>query len=478
MTDEIVVMTPTGCIGNRGIHRETFLRALDERAPDVIAVDAGSLDPGPSYLGLGREHSPVRNIEWDLELLLTHAVPRKIPIIIGSAGGSGAREHVDATVRMIRQIGQARNLRFKLAVIYADVDPDWLERRADQGRIEPVDHDGVLLKEVIRDSSVIVAMMGPEPIIAALDAGADVVVAGRASDAAVIGAYAIRAGCDPALALHLGDIIECGESAAVELRPVLPGIEHNRIPMIGYVANDHVRIRPAHDGLACTPQSCAAHSLYERSSVQETLLPGGVLDKSQSRFEQVDAWTTRLSGTRFLTTDPYTVLLEGVRFTGYRTVLIFGVRTPRFVMNASEILAQARERELSLFADSGNIQINYHVYGRDGVLGQFEFEKKPDVFELGVVADVVAPTQQLAHDVAQDLRSRIAFWRYPGRQTTSGNIATPFSPSVIDAGAVYEMSVYHTVQLTHPTEIFAHRLEDVGLVRQDRSGSENVGASR
>src|SRR5687767_12837790 len=127
---ETVVLTPTGCIGNRGIHAETFIKALEEVTPDVLAMDGGSLDPGAYYLGAGQAHSPVRNVKWDLDLLLTHAVPRKIPIIVGSAGGSGARAHVDTTIGFIRELAQARGIKLKVAVIYADVDKDYLKGRA------------------------------------------------------------------------------------------------------------------------------------------------------------------------------------------------------------------------------------------------------------------------------------------------------------------------------------------------------------
>jgi hypothetical protein len=453
MTEEVVVLTPTGCIGNRGIHRESFMRALSEAEPAVIAVDGGSLDPGPSYLGAGREHSPMRNVEWDLELLLREAIPRRLPVIIGSAGGSGARAHVDTTVALVQEIARRCGLHFRMAVIYADIAIDWLAERAAAADIKGVDHDDVLTPERVRSSSTVVAMMGVEPLIAALDEGVDIVIAGRASDAAVIGAYPIRAGLDPGLSLHLGDIIECGESAAVELEPVLKGIEHNRIPMIGRVRRDHVLIRPSHPALACTPESCSAHSLYERSSVLRTVLPGYVLDKSHSTFAQEDRWTTRIAGTRHTLTDPYTVLLEGVTHVGKRSVLVFGVRTPRLVEQLDEILARIRETELELYSDVPGLQIHFHKYGIDGVLRSFEFDHGTPR-EVGVVVDVIAPDQELAHGVGQDIRSRVSFWRYPGRQTTAGNVAVPFTPAVLDAGDVYELSIYHALPVTSGTELF------------------------
>lgn len=454
------MLTPTGCIGNRGIHRDSFIKGLEEERPDAIAVDAGSLDPGPYYLGAGREHSPMRNIRWDLELLLTEAVPRKIPIIIGSAGGSGGRPHVDRTLEMVREIAAAHGLHFTMAVIYADIDLDYLRKRAARETIRGIDHDSVLTPEAVDQSAAVVGMMGCGPIMKALDLGADLIVAGRASDACVIAAYPIWKGFDPGLSLHMGDILECGEACAVELEPVLRGAEHNRIPIIARIREDHFVARPTHRAMACTPQSAAAHALYERSDIYTLTLPGGTLDKVEARYEVDDPWTVKVSGARFTPANPDTVMLEGVRLLGYRSILVFGVRTPRMLEQLDSILEGARDKELSLFGGPENVAIHYHVYGRNGVLEDFESEPRHG-HEVGVAVDVVARTQELAHDVAQDLRSRISFWRYEGRQTTAGNIAVPFSPSVIDAGQAYELHILHALPVTDGSELFPVTLEQL-----------------
>lgn len=458
---EAVVLTPTGCIGNRGIHAETFKKALDEVKPQVLAMDGGSLDPGAYYLGAGQAHSPVKNVTWDLDLLITHAVPRKIPIVIGSAGGSGAREHVDTTIGFMRDIARRRGVRVKTAVIYSDLDPTYLRKRAACETIRGVDHDQVLTPEMVDQGTTIVAMMGHEPIIRALDMGADFVVAGRASDASTIAAFPIREGFDVGLSMHMGDILECGEAAAKEREQFLSGVDHNRIPILGRMRSDHFLLKPTHKALACTPESCAAHSLYERASIYSSTFPGGVLDKRESRYAAEDEWTTRVAGTRFAPASQYTVLLEGTRRLGYRSILVFGVRTPRMLAQLDDILAQAREREFTTFSDVQGLQIHFHVYGRDGVLGPYEYERSPNPHEVGVVVDVIGPTQEIAHDVGQDIRSRVSFWRYPGRQTTAGNVAVPFSPSVIDVGAAYELHIFHSLPVKDGNELFKIEMLDL-----------------
>src|SRR5438552_3296783 len=60
----------------------------------------------------------------------------------------------------------------------------------------------------------IVAMMGAEPHIAALERGADVVLAGRSSDSALFAAYPLWKGAPPAPAWHMSKTIECGALCA------------------------------------------------------------------------------------------------------------------------------------------------------------------------------------------------------------------------------------------------------------------------
>jgi hypothetical protein len=88
---------------------------------------------------------------------------------------------------------------------------------------------------------------------------------------------------------------------------------------------------------------------------------------------------------------------------------------------------------------------------------------EPDLaaHEIGVVAEVVASSQELAHDVAYDLLTRVAFWRYPGRYTTAGNIAITFSPGIFDVGAAYEFTAYHAVQLDEYKSTFHTQMLEI-----------------
>ena len=52
MKPEFKILSPTAILGY-GFPEESFKRGMAEK-PDLIAVDAGSTDPGPYYLGAGK----------------------------------------------------------------------------------------------------------------------------------------------------------------------------------------------------------------------------------------------------------------------------------------------------------------------------------------------------------------------------------------------------------------------------------------
>ncbi len=455
--DEVRVLTPTGCIGNRGIHRDALVAALDSERPHAIAVDAGSLDCGPWYLGTGQVHSPMINIRRDLSIVVTEAVRRGIPVIIGSAGGSGARPHVDLTVDVIKEIALREELDFKVGVIYSDVDPEYLRSRIRAGAIIPrvpaKAFGDPLTAEDVESSTRVVAMMGCEPIIAAINQGAQVVVAGRSSDACVIGAYPVMMGFDRGLSLHMGDIMECGEATLTDREGVthLPG--PNRVPVIGAMRRDHFVIRPGHEGMACTVEAVSAHSMYERDNHTQVELPGGVLDKSDCELTQETESVIRVSGTRFREA-PYTVLLEGASRVGWRTISMLGVRNPRAIQHLDSILDEEQKSARVHFGEHGDFTVYFHTYGKGAVMGPSEPERDLIATEVGLVVDVVADSQELAHDIAEHVALKIAFTRYPGRTTTAGNVAYLFSPNVVDAGEAYTTGIYHQLPLDDPLELF------------------------
>ena len=99
---------------------------------------------------------------------------------------------------MVREIAREDGLHFKMATIHAEQDKADLKRRVAAGTIRGLAHQPPLTDATIDRATRIVGMMGPEPFIAALDAGAQIVLAGRASDPAPWAAAVTRAQLPPA----------------------------------------------------------------------------------------------------------------------------------------------------------------------------------------------------------------------------------------------------------------------------------------
>src|SRR5215472_2906017 len=169
MPDQMTVLAPEGMLGY-GIPARSMEEGL-KRQPDVLAVDAGSTDPGPYYLGAGVPFTNRRAFMRDLATILEAATARRIPVLVGSAGGGGARPHLDYTLDVYREICRERGYHFRTAVIDAEVDKIWLKAQITRGRVQPLDVTAELTHDEVDRSAHIVAQMGVEPFLRALDLG-------------------------------------------------------------------------------------------------------------------------------------------------------------------------------------------------------------------------------------------------------------------------------------------------------------------
>ncbi|THH35875.1 acyclic terpene utilization AtuA family protein [Aliishimia ponticola] len=440
------VLSPTAILGY-GFPSASFEAGLAMK-PDVIAVDAGSTDPGPFYLGAGLSFTDRSAVKRDLRHILTAGRARDIPVLIGSAGGAGARPHLDWCTQIIREIAAEEKLTGALAVIGADMDKALLSQALAAGQITALPPGPEAQADLIDSSSHIVAQMGEAPLIAALDAGARVIVAGRCYDPSVFAAEPIRRGYPPGLALHMGKILECAAIAAQ------PGSGSDC--MIGTLDAEGFTVEPTAPERACTVASVAAHTLYEKSDPFHLPGPGGALDLTATQFEQRGARKVRVTGTTFIPAQEHIVKLEGARRTGFRTVSIAGARSPDFIAGLDDILQGVRDRVADNFADmqDGAAQLLFKVYGRDAVMGALEPLRHQPAHEVGIVIEAVAPSQDQADTICGFARATLLHFGYPGRVSTAGNLAFPYSPSDFKAGAVYEFSLYHLLHGADPATLF------------------------
>ncbi len=448
MTKEIRLLSTSAILGYG--FPEASLRAGLDRDPHMIGVDGGSVDPGPHYLGSGKPFCSPIAIRRDLCLMLRAAIEKKIPLTIGTCGGAGGAPHVRLVVDMVREIAREESLHFKMAVIHAEQDKADLKRRAAAGTIHGLAHQPPLTADTIDRAERIVGMMGPEPFIEALDNGAQVILAGRASDPAPWAAAAIRAQLPPAPAWYAGKMLECGAT---------PSIPKGHDCLFVKIGEDYVECEPTNPARRCTPLSIANHSLHENSSPIHHIEPGGMLDTSDCRFDAVSDRAVRISGMRWTPADQYTVKLEGVEMTGFRSICVCGTRDPLLIGRLDHFLESVRgeiaTKAAAFGATPDSYQLGFRVYGRDGVMGPREPLRGMVPHELGFVIEVVArDSQEMASAVLGVARANMLHTDFPGRLCREGNMAFPFSPSDIEVGPVYRFSVFHVAELDNPTELF------------------------
>ena len=436
---------------------EESIEAGAALAPDAIVAQGTSSDVGPSYYGLGKPHFPRPNIKQALRAQLGLARRLDIPFVM-SLGSVGADVHLDYVLQIVDEIAEEDGLRFRAAVISGEISAESLKADIDRGveitRLAESPHlSEVLTHEDLSDAVRLVAQMGPEPIMAALDLDVDGVFVGRSLDSGLFMALPMQQGVDRGVAAHFGTIMACGALAAE------PG---SLDLLFGEIDREGFTVLPPNGQLVCTTQSVAAHSLYEQPNPGLEQLPGGTLDTRAAEYAQLDERAVRVTGSRWIERTPYTVKVEGVRRQGARTVCLAGVRDSLLIGELDAFLNRAKEiaEERLELQDSG-VDIDFKVYGRDAVMGSWEPSPQPG-HEVAVLVDVIAPSQEQASAVCGLIRSELLLGDYPKRTSTSGNVALPFSPSELELGDNFTFNVWHEWPLDDPSAPFPMTMREFG----------------
>ena len=461
--EEIRVLSPTGACGS-GFIEASFEKALTQQ-PHFIGVDAGSTDPGPAYLGAGRMAFPKAAVERDLRLILKGARRLKVPMLVGSAGTGGGDAGVETVAGIIKDIAAREGLGFKLALIHAEQDKSYLKKRLKEGRIKPL-HPAPHFDEATIDRSAhIVGMMGAEPFVPALKAGADVVVAGRASDTAIFASVPVMRGFPEGMAWHAGKILECGAAAVV----------NRKTPdcMFAWIRKDHFVVEAPDPALRCTPQSIASHSLYENGDPFKLVECSGTLDLTDSQYEAVSDTAVKVSGSRFIHAPRYTVKLEGAEKVGYQSILLGSVRDPFIIRQIDHWLARLDDRIKArikmIYGDdlkSEDYLFHVRVYGRDGTMGPLEPVKEIRSHELCLVFEITAPTQEIASTIAGVTRHQALHLPVPEWSGLITALACPYNHT--DRGAIYKFNVNHVVEPEDPYEMFRMELLEIDGAKNGR----------
>ncbi|MER6677340.1 acyclic terpene utilization AtuA family protein [Streptomyces sp. NPDC000983] len=450
--NEVRVLTPVGMLG-AGFPPETLTRGL-ELGADVIAVDGGSTDSGPYYLGTGIAKTAAAAVAQDLRLLLRAAADAGIPLIIGSCGTSGTDSGVDWVADMTRAILAEEGLDLKVATIYSEQRAADLSERLN--RIHPLAPVGPLDTATLDSCRHIVGMMGHEPIVAALESGADVVLAGRATDTAIAAAFPLMKGMPAGPVWHAAKIVECGGQCTTN--PRAGGV-------LATIDADGFTIEPLDPDNACTPTSVAAHMLYETVNPFTMREPAGTIDVSDAVYEALDPRRVRVEKSRFTPADQHTIKLEGARITGYETMSFTAIRDPHILGQIDTWAALMRKmigewvnRTLGLGDD--DYAVDLRLYGHNAILDAIEPDRRPPR-EVGAMLLVRAADQATATAIAKVANPLMLHLPTPDMNYLP-SLAFATSPAETERGAVYEFALHHAIDVDSPTSMFRINLPEVG----------------
>jgi Acyclic terpene utilisation family protein AtuA len=450
---QVVVLVPTGALGS-GVRADDVRRGIAHGA-HAIALDAGSTDSGPSYLARGVSKYTREAVKRDLLVLMEAQAKAQIPLLIGSCGTSGCDAAVDWTLDIALDAARELGVAPRIATLYSEQSTTVMKQKNAAGRIRPLAPAGPLEDAVVDSCEHIVALMGPEPYIAALREGADIVLGGRTTDTAVLAAVPLLRGAGAGPAWHAGKIAECGGLCTVD--PIDGGV-------LIRIGSEHFEVEPLSERNRCTPHSVSAHMLYENSDPFRLVEPGGVLDVSDAVYEPLDGRVVRVRGSRF-ERSPYTMKLEGAGNGPFQTIMLVGIADPA-VLDALDafverLSAALHQRVRSTFGEAaGDYDISLRVYGWNAVSGRRLPESAAAPHEVGVLFVATAATQELATAIAKACNA--TFFHFPLRRSVElPSYAFPFSPAEIERGRVYEFLLNHVVEVDGPAELVRFGWTDV-----------------
>jgi hypothetical protein len=461
---EMTYISAIGAVG-AGVDRVALSSAL-AAGPRFIAADAGTTDAGAFALGTGATAFSRDAVKQDLRVMIEAGLQAGVPVIVGSAGTAGADVHVDWFIEIVDEVAQELEQTLRVASVYSQQDPALLVERLATGDIRPLRHAIALSADTLRRCERVVAMMGVEPLQQALATDAQVVIAGRCSDAALFAALPLIHGFPEGLAWHAGKVVECGTMACETMGA---GV------MVVTLREESFSVRPVGEGLRCTPQSVAAHSLYESADPYSFAEASGTVDLTRCTYEQEDAVTVRVRDSRFIAAVEQTLKLEGAELLGYEAMIVGGVRDPLIISELDSWLGRidrhVREsvaRLMSVEIDDRDYRVGFQIYGRDAVMGALEPAPRP-AHEVGIVCTTLAPTQEEATEMIKLCRQPLLHAPIAQWKGSITGFACLHNPAWVELGPAYGFALNH-VLVPGDRDVFRVREQTVGV----RSGRPAV----
>ena len=447
------VLVPSGVLG-LGFDLKALNSGMKNK-PDIIAIDGGSTDSGPFSLGSGTSKYSRAAVKAEWKSLMLAREKAKIPLIVGSSGTCGTNGMVDwmedITIELAKELDQS----LKIAKLYCEQDKNYIKNNFKNNKVSPLYPAPYLDINLIDDMTNIVALAGAEQIQECLKTGADIILAGRTTDTAIISALPLMKGADPGASWHGAKIAECG--ALCSSNPT-SGVVLVEFDEIGFTVEAMAK------NAFCTPDTVAAHMLYENADPFILLEPGGYMDVTNACYNPINKRKVRVEGATWHQSKNYNVKLEGARIVGYQTSLLVLLRDNNYVQNAKEWTEKLskflkKEIKLRMKLDISDYSLDFRHIGLNSTLGELE-KNEGNPVEVGVLCIVTSKRNKLSTEIAKLINPFLLHFPLTINEELP-TFAFPYSPVHSDRGCVYEFSLNHLLELNNPMDAFQIKISEV-----------------
>ncbi|MFC7557427.1 hypothetical protein ACFQU7_42215 [Pseudoroseomonas wenyumeiae] len=137
---------------------------------------------------------------------------------------------------------------------------------------------------------------------------------------------------------------------------------------------------------------------------------------------------------------------------------------PKVIKARDNITDGVRRQVADIVPVSGDetYELIFRVYGAGATSIFYEAQNNlPAPGEVFFLAECIASSQDLAKAVVTVAKQYLLHHGFPGRLSTGGNIAFPFTPPEVSTGPAYRYSIYHVAECDDLQSAFPVELETI-----------------
>ena len=448
----IKVLVPSGVLG-LGFDLEALYKGVKNN-PDIISIDGGSTDSGPYSLGSGTSKYSRAAIKAEWKNLMIAREKANVPLVIGSCGTCGTNGMVDWMENITIELAEELNQNIKIAKLYCQQEKNFIKKKFQLSKIFPLNPAPMLNDQLIEEMTNIVALAGVEQIQECINTGAEIILAGRTTDTAIISALPLMKGANPGSSWHGAKVAECGALCTTNPTSGVIMVEFDKT---GFT------VEPMSKKASCTSETVAAHMLYENADPYILHEPGGYMDVTYSNYYNIDNKKVRVEGAKWHSSKHYSVKLEGAKIAGYQASLLVLLRDKNYVENVKKwtdklsifLKNEIKER---MAIDTSEYSMEFRHIGLNATLGELEKNIRSPV-EVGVLC-LITSKNQISAEIAKLINPFLLHFPLSSDEELP-TFAFPFSPVHSDRGCVYEFSLNHILELDNPMDAFQIKISEV-----------------